>query len=106
MHSFKLNNLTIVKLEEIVLLYPNNFSNIFCIMNRELQRMDSITNSPIVSHFAETIQGVATIRAYNQESRFMEMLFKRLEANNIAVMCHNTSNRWLGIALVRTITIE
>lgn len=68
--------------------------------NRELQRLESITNSPILSHFAETIQGVATIRAYNQESRFMEILFKRLEANNIAVIIQNTSNRWLGIALV------
>lgn len=68
--------------------------------NRELQRLESITNSPILSHFAETIQGVATIRAYNQESRFMEILFKRLEANNIAVIIQNTSNRWLGIGLV------
>lgn len=69
-------------------------------MYRELQRLDSITSSPILSHFAETIQGVITIRAYNQEGRFMEMLFKRMEANNIAVIMQNTCNRWLGIALV------
>lgn len=62
--------------------------------------MENITISPILSHFAETIQGVATIRAYNQESRFMEMLFKRMEANNITVIMQNASNRWLGIALV------
>ncbi|XP_055301236.1 ATP-binding cassette sub-family C member Sur isoform X3 [Sitodiplosis mosellana] len=67
--------------------------------SRELQRLESITNSPILTHFAETIQGVATIRAYNQESRFMEILLKRMEANNIAVIMQNTSNRWLGIAL-------
>lgn len=30
----------------------------------------------------------------------MEMLFKRIEANNIAFIILNTSNRWLGIALV------
>ncbi|XP_031636078.1 ATP-binding cassette sub-family C member Sur-like [Contarinia nasturtii] len=68
--------------------------------SRELQRLESITSSPILTHFSETIQGVATIRAYNQESRFMEMLLKRMEANNIAVIMQNTSNRWLGIALV------
>lgn len=67
---------------------------------RELQRLESITSSPILTHFAETIHGVATIRAYNQESRFMEILFKRMEANNIAVIMENTMNRWLGIALV------
>jgi hypothetical protein len=31
----------------------------------------------------------------------MEMLFKRMEANNVAFVILNTSNRWLGIALVR-----
>jgi hypothetical protein len=30
----------------------------------------------------------------------MEMLFKRMEANNVAFVILNSSNRWLGIALV------
>lgn len=30
----------------------------------------------------------------------MEILFRRMEANNIAVIILNTSNRWLGVALV------
>lgn len=88
-----LNGVCIVSISRYTLhsLYVNN---------RELHRMENITISPILSHFAETIQGVATIRAYNQESRFMEMLFKRMEANNITVIMQNASNRWLGIALV------
>lgn len=69
-------------------------------ISRELQRIENITNSPIISHFSETIQGVTTIRAFNQESRFMELLFKQMEANNISLIILNTSNRWLGIALV------
>ncbi|XP_037038028.1 ATP-binding cassette sub-family C member Sur isoform X2 [Bradysia coprophila] len=67
--------------------------------SRELQRIESITSSPIISHFSETIEGVATIRAYSQESRFMEILFKHIEANNITFITLNCSNRWLGIAL-------
>uniref|UniRef100_A0A1A9WKE0 Uncharacterized protein n=1 Tax=Glossina brevipalpis TaxID=37001 RepID=A0A1A9WKE0_9MUSC len=67
--------------------------------SRELQRIENATNSPIISHLAETIQGVTTIRAYNQESRFTEILFKRLEANTIAFTILTTSNRWLGISL-------
>jgi hypothetical protein len=31
----------------------------------------------------------------------MEMLFERMEANNVAFVILNSSNRWLGIALVR-----
>lgn len=68
---------------------------------RELQRIESISSAPVISHFSETILGLTTIRAYNQESRFMEMLFKRMEANNVAFVILNSSNRWLGIALVR-----
>ncbi|KAJ6649735.1 ATP-binding cassette sub-family C member Sur [Pseudolycoriella hygida] len=47
----------------------------------------------------KTIEGVTTIRAYSQESRFMEILFKHIEANNITFITLNSSNRWLGIAL-------
>ncbi|XP_037957308.1 ATP-binding cassette sub-family C member Sur isoform X2 [Teleopsis dalmanni] len=67
--------------------------------SRELQRIENSTNSPVISHLSETIQGVTTIRAYNQESRFTEILFKRLEMNTIAFTILNTSNRWLGISL-------
>ncbi|XP_062546541.1 ATP-binding cassette sub-family C member Sur [Armigeres subalbatus] len=67
--------------------------------SRELQRLESLTYSPIISHFSETIDGLTTIRAYQQESRFTETLFQRLEANNVAQVILNCSNRWLGIAL-------
>ncbi|XP_067621301.1 ATP-binding cassette sub-family C member Sur isoform X2 [Eurosta solidaginis] len=66
---------------------------------RELQRIENSTSSPVISHLSETIQGVTTIRAYNQEARFTEILFNRLEANTIAFTILNTSNRWLGIWL-------
>jgi ABC-type multidrug transport system fused ATPase/permease subunit len=67
---------------------------------RELQRIESISNAPIFSHFSETFLGLTTIRAYNQESRFMEILFKRMEENNVSFVILNSSSRWLGIALV------
>lgn len=35
----------------------------------------------------------------------MEMLFERMEANNVAFVILNSSNRWLGIALVRDFII-
>uniref|UniRef100_A0A182T6N6 ABC transporter domain-containing protein n=1 Tax=Anopheles maculatus TaxID=74869 RepID=A0A182T6N6_9DIPT len=58
-----------------------------------------MTYSPVLAHFSETIDGVTTIRAFGQEARFMEVLFKRMEANNVAQIALNCSNRWLGIAL-------
>ncbi|XP_055589734.1 ATP-binding cassette sub-family C member Sur isoform X5 [Uranotaenia lowii] len=67
--------------------------------SRELQRIESITYSPVIAHFSETIEGLQTIRAYRVESRFTETLFRRMEANNVAQVALNSSNRWLGIAL-------
>jgi len=39
--------------------------------SRELQRLDSISRSPIYNHFAETLNGVESVRAYNVTERFI-----------------------------------
>ncbi len=38
---------------------------------RELKRMDSITRSPIYAHFSAALGGLATIRAYGLQRRFI-----------------------------------
>lgn len=39
----------------------------------ELQRLESITRSPIYSRFGEALQGVMTIRAYRREQHFTKV---------------------------------
>eukprot|EP01018_Ginkgo_biloba_P024389 Gb_38867 [translate_table: standard] len=38
---------------------------------RELARLVGVCKAPIIQHFAESISGAATIRSFDQESRFM-----------------------------------
>lgn len=50
--------------------------------NRYLPPVESVSKSPIFSVFGEALQGVATIRAYGDASRFMTQIFSLLDANN------------------------
>nr|CAD7459032.1 unnamed protein product [Timema tahoe] len=67
--------------------------------SRELQRLDSITRSPIFSHFSETLGGLTTIRAFSHQQRFTDMLLRKMDTHANAFLIMNTANRWLGIAL-------
>lgn len=67
--------------------------------SRELKRLDSVGKSPIYSHFQETIQGVSTIRAYDQQRAFIFQNQKRLDNNQKAYFPSITCNRWLAVRL-------
>ncbi|RUS32865.1 LOW QUALITY PROTEIN: hypothetical protein BC938DRAFT_473988, partial [Jimgerdemannia flammicorona] len=65
--------------------------------SRELKRLDSVTKSPLYSHFGETLIGVATIRAFGEQSRFMAEIYKRIDNNNRTFYLTWMCNRWLSI---------
>ncbi|KAH9331202.1 hypothetical protein KI387_003310, partial [Taxus chinensis] len=43
----------------------------YIVTSRELARLIGVCKAPIIQHFAESISGAATIRSFDQESRFM-----------------------------------
>ncbi|XP_033647488.1 ATP-binding cassette sub-family C member 9-like [Asterias rubens] len=65
--------------------------------SRSLQRLDSVTKSPIFAHFSETLSGLPTIRAYRDQNRFYEVLLKKLNVNNTAFLYLLTTHRWNGV---------
>ncbi|KAF9203873.1 hypothetical protein BGZ49_005929 [Haplosporangium sp. Z 27] len=65
--------------------------------SRELKRIESVTKSPLYSHFGETLVGVSTIRAFGVESRFMEEVLVKLDNNNAPFYFLWMCNRWLSI---------
>ncbi|GAA6009491.1 hypothetical protein JCM10207_003801 [Rhodosporidiobolus poonsookiae] len=65
--------------------------------SRELKRFESVTKSPIFSLFGEALQGVSTIRAYGDASRFMQNIFGLLDENNRPFFALWLGNRWLSV---------
>nr|XP_006814495.1 PREDICTED: ATP-binding cassette sub-family C member 8-like [Saccoglossus kowalevskii] len=66
---------------------------------RELQRLASISRSPVFAHFSETLGGITTIRAYSIQRRFWKRLCSTVDNNNVALLYMNTANRWVGTRL-------
>ncbi|XP_052866595.1 multidrug resistance-associated protein 1 isoform X2 [Anopheles cruzii] len=67
--------------------------------SRQLKRLESVSRSPIYSHFGETIQGVQTIRAYNLQERFIGESDDRVDANQLCYVPGIIANRWLAVRL-------
>lgn len=66
---------------------------------RDLQRLDSVTKSPIFSHTSETLNGLHTIRAYRVQSKFRQLAVNAIDNNVLPFIFNLTANRWLGIRL-------
>ncbi|XP_028632028.1 canalicular multispecific organic anion transporter 1 [Grammomys surdaster] len=67
--------------------------------SRQLRRLDSVTKSPIYSHFSETVSGLPVIRAFEHQQRFLACNQKQIDTNQKCVFSWITSNRWLAIRL-------
>ncbi|XP_072526726.1 ATP-binding cassette sub-family C member 2-like [Salminus brasiliensis] len=67
--------------------------------SRQLRRLDSVSRSPIYSHFGETVSGLSVIRAYGHQDRFLERNKITIDDNLRSVYPWIVSNRWLAIRL-------
>ncbi|GCF00367.1 Transporter of the ATP-binding cassette [Zygosaccharomyces mellis] len=67
--------------------------------SRELKRLDSISRSPIYQHFSETLVGVTTIRAFGDESRFIQENLHKIDENNRPFFYLWVANRWLAMRI-------
>lgn len=75
------------------------FQKFYLCTSRELKRLESSSRSPIYAHFQESLAGVASIRAYGQEQRFIRINESRIDYNQQAYYPSVSSNRWLAVRL-------
>ena len=88
----------------IVILVPVGFlffyvQKFYLRSSREVQRLDSVSRSPIYAHFGETLNGVSTVRSYGREADFVVHNHDMVDENQKAYFINVSSNRWLAVRL-------
>ncbi|XP_055006086.1 ATP-binding cassette sub-family C member 3 isoform X5 [Boleophthalmus pectinirostris] len=61
--------------------------------SRQLKRLESVSRSPIYSHFSETVTGCSVIRAYGRQSAFVLMSDTKVDENQKSYYPGIVSNR-------------
>nr|XP_056722202.1 multidrug resistance-associated protein 1-like [Euleptes europaea] len=67
--------------------------------SRQLKRLESVSRSPVYSHFNETLLGVSVIRAFEEQQRFIRQSDLKVDENQKAYFPSIVANRWLAVRL-------
>ncbi|XP_008584452.1 PREDICTED: multidrug resistance-associated protein 1 [Galeopterus variegatus] len=67
--------------------------------SRQLKRLESVSRSPVYSHFNETLLGVSVIRAFEEQERFIHESDLKVDENQKAYYPSIVANRWLAVRL-------
>jgi len=83
----------------LILLIPIVFlyfllQTFYVATSRQLKRIESVTRSPIYSHFSETISGTSSIRAFGVSEEFILEANRRIDANHASRYIGIVSSRW------------
>ncbi|CAD7926195.1 unnamed protein product [Amoebophrya sp. A120] len=64
---------------------------------RDLQRLDALTRSPVVSLVSEVIGGLSTVRCFQAETVYRDEMARLVNLNSRAIYAFNSASRWLGV---------
>ena len=64
---------------------------------RDLRRLESVSRSPLLAHFAESIRGARVIRAYEAEGRFNSKNLRKIYCNTVAMMANAQAAQWITV---------
>uniref|UniRef100_A0A8B9LYP1 ABC-type glutathione-S-conjugate transporter n=1 Tax=Astyanax mexicanus TaxID=7994 RepID=A0A8B9LYP1_ASTMX len=65
----------------------------------QLRRLESVSRSPIYTHFNETVQGASVIRAFGEQPRFILQANGRVDHNQTSYFPRFVATRWLAVNL-------
>ncbi|XP_050687231.1 ATP-binding cassette sub-family C member 2-like isoform X2 [Eriocheir sinensis] len=72
---------------------------LFVATSRQVQRLESVSKSPIYSHFSESINGVSVVRAFKRQNEFLSQSLQKIDFSLRSIMTNISINRWLALHL-------
>lgn len=66
---------------------------------RETARVESVTNSPVLTHLGETIAGASTIRAFDKIDHFKKNHFGLQDTNLLAMIFNKGMRSWFNVRI-------
>ena len=94
---FNLPSMSIVVI--FLFLIYNQVRKYYIPASRELKRLNSASKSPIFAHLQESISGVDTLKAYDQQERFIYKNTDYIDKLIKVSYSNNNCNRWLSMRL-------
>uniref|UniRef100_A0A8C6TA17 ATP-binding cassette, sub-family C (CFTR/MRP), member 6b, tandem duplicate 1 n=1 Tax=Neogobius melanostomus TaxID=47308 RepID=A0A8C6TA17_9GOBI len=75
------------------------FQRFYVVSSCQLRRLEAVSRSPIYTHFNQSVQGAAVIRAFREQQRFIHSANKHIDANQEAYFPRFVATRWLAVNL-------
>jgi ABC-type multidrug transport system fused ATPase/permease subunit len=73
--------------------------NFYLTSSREIMRLESISRSPIIQNFSETVSGLSIVRAFGRQEIFYKKNEELLNKNTGLYFYQQACSCWLGISL-------
>ncbi|XP_076852199.1 multidrug resistance-associated protein 1-like isoform X2 [Brachyhypopomus gauderio] len=82
-----------------LILFYTFIQSFYVATSCQLRRLESVSRSPIYTHFNETVQGASVIRAFCVQPRFILEANNRVDRNQTTYFPRFVATRWLAVNL-------
>ena len=87
-------NVWLISLVVPISMLVGFISNYYLKTARELKRLESISRSPVLAHFSETVIGLDTIRTRGRQRDFVDTLYRYV--GDIDSVCDTRADKYTG----------
>ncbi|KAG4440995.1 hypothetical protein IFR05_003502 [Cadophora sp. M221] len=89
----------------VLLLVCMYFGKSYIVAARTVKRLESTNKSPVISHFAASLSGLSTIRAFAKSSEFRDRMFALIDDYAACTWFNSLFRNWLRLRIAFTASL-